>query len=279
MVTLSRLPTLCVPPLPLCPICQTADPAQTTPLPLPLFSSNGRRTAYPMAHTGGPSVTLKQVHCYSLSPGQHAASLFTPQCPHTLHHVRCLVSWLCLISDGISTDCDTAQVDYMVESLLLHKIPFGSQLYFVFNSCKLVQVLRRPPSLGHSHRKPNASTPSGSTPNPQLSLSASVTYFKSGLIHTQTAALCSASSTRCHCVLRNTPFGARSHFSFMKTYSASATATTRGKSLLLMPPRGSPFCRVFWNGYPFQRPPAAPHRTSPTQTHWYLQQYQQLQWL
>ena len=46
--------------------------------------------------------------------------------------------------------------------------------------------------------EPNSSTPSGSTPNPQPSLSATVSHFSSDLtrdVYTQTAALCSASST------------------------------------------------------------------------------------
>ena len=132
---LSRLPTLCAPQLPLCPLCQTADSAHTTPflclcsplmaaaLPVPLLTQEG--LVLPSSKCIVTALRLVVRLGVSLFP------LFTPQCQHTIHHARsislspCLISSFCLTSDGGTTVCDTAQVDHMVESLLLHRNPLA----------------------------------------------------------------------------------------------------------------------------------------------------------
>ena len=73
----------------------------------------------------------------------------------------------------------------------------GSQHYIVFNSCNLVRGLRRLQPLSLTQEL-NVSTPSGSAPNPQSSLSSIVSHFPLGLtrdVRTQTVSLCSVPST------------------------------------------------------------------------------------
>ena len=114
-------------------------------LPVPLLTQEG-----PVLPSSKYIVTaLRSV----VQLGASLFPLFTQQCQHTLHHALTFtVSWLCLTSDGGSTNCDTAEVDHTEEPPLLHRNPLGSHLCTVFNSYNLVQLLRRPPSLGHLHR-------------------------------------------------------------------------------------------------------------------------------
>ena len=136
----------------------------------------------------------------------------------------------------------------MVESLLLHRYPFGSQLYIVFNTFNLVRVPRRLPGPCHSHRSRTAQRHQVPRPSSQPSLSCIVSHFTLDLtrdVRTQTVPLCSVSTTHptatadastqlsrssCSCVLRHTVVGVRSHFNCVNT---------SGKSHLRTPPRTS----------------------------------------
>ena len=87
-------------------------------LPVPLLTQEG-----PVLPSSKYIVTaLRSV----VQLGASLFPLFTQQCQHTLHHALTFtVSWLCLTSDGGSTNCDTAEVDHTEEPPLLHRNPLA----------------------------------------------------------------------------------------------------------------------------------------------------------
>ena len=248
--------------------------------------------------------------------GESLFPLFTPKCQHSIHHARnisllpCLLSSFCLTSDGGTTVCDTAQVDHMVESLLLHRNPLAlssalsstATLWCKFSVVNPVLVTHTGPELVNAIRFHVQPAARHSVPlSPLLrraSLVMSTHRLRSCALlyllkppprlpqHTtqqQQMPPPQLSILEFIAVVfyETPPLGARPplqlHEDLSDAQCPSDSVQPEGESPLMMPPRSSPL-PSFSNGVSFPKPSrrAIFHFLNPSTL--VLRQYQQLQW-